>query len=112
MNEGDKIQNCTLEFVFQCPKVWSALSRTGNKLVRHCNVCEKEVHYCESLQDARQKSEQEGLCIALSKQAESELRPRRKPRFTTLRLGRAKVSRVPKPEPADEKEDWKPTTRS
>jgi hypothetical protein len=45
------ITNCLSglpKFRFQCPKVWSALTRTSNEGIRFCTECQRDVHWCEN----------------------------------------------------------------
>ena len=105
MADGEKIENCALKFAFECPQVWSKLNRTSDKLIRFCDVCQQDVHYCGSAKAAMQKAEQ-GYCIVLSKHAERQLPPTPKPKRRALKVGMAHVEHVPKPEPV-EKEEWR-----
>ena len=36
-----KVQDC---FEFQCPERWSNLKKTNQKGVKHCTVCDRNVH--------------------------------------------------------------------
>lgn len=51
-------------FDFVCDKTWADLRPTDNSGVRHCAACQQSVHYCATLADARDHS-QEGHCIAV-----------------------------------------------
>jgi uncharacterized protein (TIGR02996 family) len=51
-------------FEFICEKTWAGLSSTGDSNVRHCESCNKNVHFCDNLADARDHSQQ-GHCIAV-----------------------------------------------
>jgi uncharacterized protein (TIGR02996 family) len=53
-----------LQFRFRCPKTWNALAPTADDRVRHCATCEREVHYCTSIHEARAHGEQQH-CIAI-----------------------------------------------
>jgi len=37
---------CRMKFV--CPQEWGNLTETKNSNMRHCQVCGRDVHYCES----------------------------------------------------------------
>jgi uncharacterized protein (TIGR02996 family) len=51
-------------FDFVCDRTWADLTSTGDTGVRHCEECGKDVHYCDTLADAREHS-REGHCIAV-----------------------------------------------
>jgi uncharacterized protein (TIGR02996 family) len=53
-----------LRFAFVCDKTWADLNPTGDNNLRHCETCNKSVHFCDNLADAREHS-QEGHCIAV-----------------------------------------------
>ena len=58
------IENCNVEFEFQCPKRWEGLRATGEPAVRFCETCRKNVHYCETIQEARLHAENDE-CVAV-----------------------------------------------
>ena len=47
------IENCRVPLKFQCPVQWNQLEKTEQPGVRHCPSCDKQVHYCLSLPQAR-----------------------------------------------------------
>jgi len=51
-------------FDFLCDRTWADLTPTKDNSVRHCESCDKNVHFCDTLADAREHS-QEGHCIAV-----------------------------------------------
>jgi uncharacterized protein (TIGR02996 family) len=53
-----------LRFDLLCDKSWADLSPTGDQNVRHCETCQKNVHFCDNLADAREHSIA-GRCIAV-----------------------------------------------
>jgi uncharacterized protein (TIGR02996 family) len=59
-----KIENCDAAFRFKCPKQWESLKVTGELTVRHCDACNKKVHYCHTLDDAQRHARQ-GDCVAV-----------------------------------------------
>jgi uncharacterized protein (TIGR02996 family) len=59
-----KIENCDAAFRFQCPKQWENLKVTGYPAVRHCDACQKKVHYCHTLPEAQAHARQ-GHCVAV-----------------------------------------------
>jgi uncharacterized protein (TIGR02996 family) len=57
------IESCPA-FDFECPKQWSQLAVTDREGVRHCGSCKQDVHYCGSVEEAREHAAQ-GRCVAL-----------------------------------------------
>jgi uncharacterized protein (TIGR02996 family) len=53
-----------LDFVFVCDKTWADLKTTDDQTVRHCVTCSKNVHFCDTIVDAREHASQ-GHCIAV-----------------------------------------------
>ncbi len=53
-----------LRFDFVCDRTWADLKPTGDDTVRHCDLCNQDVHFCDNLADAREHS-QGGHCIAV-----------------------------------------------
>jgi len=51
-------------FELVCPKSWDALRSTDRDGVRFCAVCESPVHYCGTLEEAREHA-RKGHCVAL-----------------------------------------------
>ncbi len=67
-----------MRFDFICDKTWADLKPTDDGTVRHCDSCDKHVHFCDNLADAREHS-QGGRCIAVDLgiiRREDDLRPR------------------------------------
>lgn len=60
-NQGESWR---LRFEFICDKTWSALTPTAEGNVRHCDSCQKDVHYCDNLAEAREHS-QSNQCIVV-----------------------------------------------
>ena len=60
-----KLEACRVSFRFPCPKQWDKLTPTAAPKVRHCESCQQYVHYCDSLQEAREHANR-GNCVALS----------------------------------------------
>jgi uncharacterized protein (TIGR02996 family) len=58
------VERCGIDFRFRCPKAWSELALTGDDRIRHCSTCEREVHYCTSIDEARTHGRR-GRCIAI-----------------------------------------------
>lgn len=60
-----KIENCEAAFRFVCPKQWENLKVTGiDPTVRHCDACNKKVHYCRTQPEAQAHARQ-GHCVAV-----------------------------------------------
>ena len=55
-----KIQDC---FEFQCPERWSNLEKTDEKGVKHCSVCDRNVHKAANKAQLLQFGK-EGKCAA------------------------------------------------
>ena len=66
------IENCTREdvprFSFKCPKEWGGLAATEKQDVKYCTACEKNVYYCTSVPEARDRAAR-GECVALDSRA-------------------------------------------
>lgn len=58
------ITNCKVEFAFKCPKRWSKLKKTKDHSVRFCDVCSRNVHLCNTLEDVHWHASR-GDCIAV-----------------------------------------------
>jgi len=83
------IRNCASTFRFQCPKNWTELDPTPSAEVRHCTVCDCDVHFCNS-DDETIEHAKAGHCIARELPDDKEL-PR-------VYVGRPVNSQVPTPE--------------
>lgn len=57
------VENCPA-FDFECPRRWGELAPTGREGVRRCDACRRDVHYCASVEDAREHAAH-GRCVAL-----------------------------------------------
>jgi uncharacterized protein (TIGR02996 family) len=42
------------ELAFKCPLKWSALTATSDAKVRHCGSCDRDVHFCATLEEVRE----------------------------------------------------------
>jgi uncharacterized protein (TIGR02996 family) len=58
------IDNCSVRFVFQCPKRWEALEPTEDASIRFCESCQRKVYYCATLEQARLHAKA-GDCVAV-----------------------------------------------
>jgi len=58
------IANCKVEFAFQCPKHWSKLKKTKDSDIRFCDVCSRNVHFCNSWEEIHHHAAK-GNCIAI-----------------------------------------------
>jgi uncharacterized protein (TIGR02996 family) len=73
-----KIENCDLEFEYQCPKQWHKLHPTERDHVRFCEECQKHVYYCLTVYEARSHA-WAGNCVAVQLdvvRSEGDLRTR------------------------------------
>jgi uncharacterized protein (TIGR02996 family) len=59
------IENCNVRWRFQCPKKWDQLEETLSADVRFCSACRKDVHFCRSVEAAREMAETKGHCVAI-----------------------------------------------
>lgn len=57
------VEGC-LGFTLQCPKQWSKLKLTGDARERSCDVCQKTVRFCETVEEA-QAHANDGGCVAI-----------------------------------------------
>ncbi len=58
------IENCDEHFAFECPLKWENLQLTANHKVRHCDACDKDVYYCNTVDEARTHAS-EGQCVTV-----------------------------------------------
>ena len=57
------IEKCDVKFALKCPRVWEALVSTDDPAVRHCNSCDRPVHFCVDLAAVRRHG-RDGDCVA------------------------------------------------
>jgi uncharacterized protein (TIGR02996 family) len=72
------IENCDVQFEFECPKQWDQLRPTAKSHIRYCDACRQNVYYCKTIDTARNYATV-GLCIAIDasvSRAEGDLEPR------------------------------------
>jgi uncharacterized protein (TIGR02996 family) len=60
-----KLDACRMQFEFECPARWDRLKPTDDPKTRFCDTCKKNVHYCDTLQEA-QAHAANGHCVALT----------------------------------------------
>jgi uncharacterized protein (TIGR02996 family) len=89
------LENCEFRFEFECPQQWDRLKPTADAMVRFCEVCEENVHFCGSIQTARQHA-MRGRCVAVNLQVS------RKPPNDALRLVVIAGGVAPRPRPSGE----------
>jgi uncharacterized protein (TIGR02996 family) len=53
----------------RCPRRWDALARTDREAIRRCGPCAKQVHYFETVDEARDAARR-GTCVAIDLGAE------------------------------------------
>lgn len=96
-----KVEYC-VEFEYKCPQRWDTLQPTDNTAVRHCQVCQQEVYYCEDTGEARQRADA-GQCVAIdTRSAKVSLQLVRTRRARGMLLGKV-VARVPARLPLSER---------
>lgn len=84
-----RVENCTpkdgpprappVPFDVLCQQAWESLEITRDPGVRHCSTCQRNVYYCSSIVDARQRASA-GQCISLDlgiSRSENDLEGRR-----------------------------------
>jgi hypothetical protein len=59
------VENCDKVFAFKCPKQWEKLTGTDDPTVRHCDACQKQVYYCNTMREAYDHA-QKGDCVAVA----------------------------------------------
>lgn len=59
-----KIEECQPRFRMPCPEKWERLKATEVATVRFCEGCHQTVHYCSSIEEAKQHTEA-GKCVAV-----------------------------------------------
>jgi uncharacterized protein (TIGR02996 family) len=62
--ESRRSRRISLLFDFVCEKRWDELTVSENKEVRFCEVCKENVHYCDTITEAREHA-QRGHCVAV-----------------------------------------------
>ncbi len=55
----------TVSFAFECPKQWAEMTPTEDDQVRHCGACKRNVHFCDTLDEAKHHA-WAGECVALN----------------------------------------------
>ncbi|MGI9310829.1 MAG: hypothetical protein ACR2P7_04750 [bacterium] len=63
VNAPKPILNCRVRFKFKCPQDWNALTPTAEARIRHCGVCERQVHWCASEAEMTTRARR-GECVA------------------------------------------------
>jgi uncharacterized protein (TIGR02996 family) len=65
-NCGKKRETAPLPHLFNylCDRRWEDLQTTGEIAVRHCEGCKENVHYCDTITEARNHA-RKGHCIAV-----------------------------------------------
>lgn len=53
-----------IEFEFDCPILWEAMTPTENPTVRHCESCKRHVYYCDTIGEVHRYA-RNGHCIAV-----------------------------------------------
>ncbi len=58
-----RIANCAV-FSYRCPLRWENLRILGEARTRHCDACNRHVHYCQSVDELKFHSRR-GDCVAI-----------------------------------------------
>lgn len=58
------LENCPVRFSVRCPMQWEALRGTDVPGVRHCDACDRSVHYCTTVRDLEHHALR-GNCVAV-----------------------------------------------
>jgi uncharacterized protein (TIGR02996 family) len=53
-----------LPFEFVCTRRWEVMRPTLDRAVRHCDACRQDVHYCQTIDEARRHAA-DGHCVAV-----------------------------------------------
>ncbi|MBA4062171.1 MAG: hypothetical protein C0501_00370 [Isosphaera sp.] len=59
------LEACRVAFEFECPRRWDRLTPTADEDRRFCESCRRHVHYCATLDQAREHARR-GDCVAVS----------------------------------------------
>lgn len=90
------LENCSgPRFSYACPLQWESLTPTDQPTVRHCDSCQQEVFFCETINEANTYA-RAGFCVAISagqRRRPGDLRPFEE--FVTMGV------LAPSPEPPD-----------
>lgn len=73
------IENCGIQFEVQCPKTWDELVPTDKPDERHCNSCQRRVHYATTIDKARRLAIA-GQCVSVDlvvPRFDGDLKPQR-----------------------------------
>jgi uncharacterized protein (TIGR02996 family) len=54
----------TVEFAYECPKDWAGMLPTDDDAVRYCGACQKNVYFCDTVDEARNHA-WAGDCVAV-----------------------------------------------
>ncbi len=79
------VENCGLS-LHPCPQRWNSLDATPAAGVRHCWACDRDVHYCQSIDELHAHARR-GHCVAIDPQVPYSPRDLAKDREGPLLLG-------------------------
>jgi uncharacterized protein (TIGR02996 family) len=90
------IEECGIQWKLKCPKSWSALATTEDDRVRHCDTCQRNVYFCATLDEVRERGAA-SQCVAFAPQLERDqaigaYRIRKDGGWSELELGEVAVS--------------------
>lgn len=113
--------NC--EMAFKCPEDWDGMVVTSDLNVKHCSTCNKDVHFCRTLEDLKKAINAQHCVTYISGEVEgnshevevliSNLDDLNKSQFNPPRITR--TTGIPKSykginslfESSDDKDQWK-----
>jgi uncharacterized protein (TIGR02996 family) len=58
------LENCAAAFRFVCPRRWDQLREMGYPYVRSCSACRRNVYFCASIEEARERAGADA-CVAI-----------------------------------------------
>jgi hypothetical protein len=70
-NRSTNIENCPLDFRFECPRQWLSLRPTGSADVRFCETCQRNVFLCRNNDEAIVHA-RSGRCVAIRRYDEDD----------------------------------------
>lgn len=59
------LEACRFRLEFECPMQWERLTTTDDAKVRFCESCRQNVHYCDTIEEAREHA-WKGGCVAVA----------------------------------------------
>ena len=60
-----------LKVKYKCPNLWDDLTLTSDDKIRHCEECDKDVHFCNDPVELQEANEDD-LCVAVNIHCDDE----------------------------------------